>query len=207
MLNALVNKVRANPRLKRMVLHMVVHPTKARPQWWIRPFVRFYMKRGQGSVIYCSVRKDLLPNHRFVIGRRSVIEDYSVVNNGVGDIVIGDNARLGLRGTIIGPVTIEDNVVMGQNYLVSGLIHNYEDPGEDVLTQGVCTKPVVIGRQTYLGANCVVVAGVTIGEHCVVGAGSIVTHDMPPYTVCAGSPAVPIKTYDFEKQQWIKVGK
>lgn len=191
--------------MKRLVMDFVVHPVKSRPQWWIRLFIPFYTKRGRGSVIYHSVRKDLLPNHRFEMGRRSIIESYSAVNNGVGDIVIGERVRLGIGGVIIGPVVMEDYVVTGQHCLISGLVHNYENPDVEIIDQGVSTAPVVIGRGTYLGSNCVVVAGVTIGEHCVVGACSVVTHDLPPYTVSVGSPARPIKRYDFEKKQWIKI--
>ncbi len=205
MFSSLTEKIKGNPTLKRMALNFIVHPRKARPQWWIRPFVRFYTERGRGSVIYRSVRKDLLPNHRFRLGRGSIIEDFSALNNGVGDILIGDECRLGLGGTIIGPVTLEDGVIFGQHCFASGLIHHYEDPCRSVLEQGVEAAPVVIGRNTYIGANCVVVAGVTIGEHCVIGAGSVVTRSLPPYTVCVGAPARPVKKYDFELKRWVKI--
>ncbi len=201
----LKEKIKQSPWLKQHLLHLSVHPVKARPRWWLRLLIPFYIKKGKGAVIYQSVRKDLLPNHKFVMGSHSVIEDYCAINNGVGNIIIGKNVRLGLGGTIIGPVTMEDYSFTGQNCLISGLIHNYENPSETIIGQGVSAAPVIIGRDTYLGANVVVVAGVTIGEHCVVGAGSIVTHDIPSYTVSVGSPARPVKRYDFEQQAWVKL--
>ncbi len=202
---SLLTAIKNHPRLKRMLLGMVVHPVKARPRWWIRIFQRFYIHRGRGSVIYCSVRRDLLPNHRFSLGRRSVIESFCAVNNGVGDVIIGDNVRLGIGSTIIGPAVMHDDSFTGQNCLISGLIHNYEDPVAEIIAQGVSVKPVEIGRGTYLGANVVVVAGVSIGRHCVIGAGSVVTRDIPDFTVAAGSPAKPIKRFDHEKGEWVKI--
>ena len=48
-------------------------------------------------------------------------------------------------------------------------------------------------------------AGVTIGERCQIGAGSVVTKDIPPYTVAVGNPARAVKRYDFEKKEWVRV--
>lgn len=205
MLSSVRDSIMRNPKLKQRLLDCVVHPIKARPRWWVRLFIPFYIKKGKGAHIYRSVRKDLLPNHVFEIGRNSIIEDYCALNNGVGDIIIGERARLGIGGTIIGPAVIGDFVVTGQNCLISGLVHNYEDPDVEIVNQGITARPAVVGKGTYLGSNCVVVAGATIGEHCVVGACSVVTRDIPPYTVCAGAPAKPIKRYDFEKKQWVRV--
>ncbi len=201
----IIERIKDNPRLKRRLYALFAHPVKSRPRWWVRLFMPFYASRGRGSVIYRSVRRDIAPNHRFSLGRRSVIESYCAVNNMVGDVVLGDGVRLGIGGTIIGPVVMEDYSFTGQNCLISGLIHNYEDPSSLIIDQGVSTAPVVIGRGTYLGANVVVVAGVTLGEHCVVGAGSVVTRSMPPYTLCVGSPARAVKRYDFDKKEWIKI--
>jgi acetyltransferase-like isoleucine patch superfamily enzyme len=50
-------------------------------------------------------------------------------------------------------------------------------------------KPITIGSDTWLGGGAIVLPGVTIGEHCVVGAGAVVTRDVPPYCVAAGNPA------------------
>ncbi|MDL2211211.1 acyltransferase, partial [Bacteroides sp. OttesenSCG-928-M17] len=56
-------------------------------------------------------------------------------------------------------------------------------------------------------ANAVILPGVTIGEHCVVAAGSIVSQSIPPYSVCAGVPAKVLKQYDFERKEWVKVAR
>ncbi len=73
--------------------------------------------------------------------------------------------------------------------------------------QGVSTLPVIIEDDVWVGANSVILPGVTLGKHCVVAAGSVVSHSVPPYSICAGCPARIIKAYDFETKEWKKVEK
>lgn len=198
----LKEKIKNDPVLKKLVLSFIMHPVKTRPQWWIRLFYFTYLKRGKGSVIYRSVRKDLPPFRKFSLGKYSVIEDFSCLNNAVGDLIIGDHTRVGLRNTIIGPVTIGSHVNLAQNITVTGLNHNFEDVYTPIDEQGVNTSPVVIEDDVWVGANAVILPGVTIGKHSVVAAGSVVSKSIPPYSVCAGIPARIMKQYDFESKKW-----
>ncbi|MDR0972361.1 MAG: acyltransferase [Prevotellaceae bacterium] len=201
---SLQDRIKENPMLKRMVLNFVVHPVKTRPQWWIRMFSFLYLKRGKGSVIYRSVRKDLPPFRRFSLGRYSVVEDFCCLNNAVGDLIIGDYTRVGLGNTIIGPVTIGNHVNLAQNITVTGLNHNFQDVDKRIDEQGVDTKSVTIEDDVWIGANSVILPGVTIGRHSVVAAGSVVSKDVPPYSICAGVPAKIIKRYSEEEKEWVK---
>lgn len=88
-----------HPQWKKRIHGFIMHPVKTRPYWWIRVWQPFYIKKGRGSVIYSSVRKDLPPFHLFQMGKYSVVEDFSCLNNAVGDIVIGDYCRIGLGNT------------------------------------------------------------------------------------------------------------
>ena len=99
-----------HPQWKKRIHGFIMHPVKTRPYWWIRVWQPFYIKKGQGSVIYPSVRKDLPPFHLFQMGKYSVVEDFSCLNNAVGDIVIGDYCRIGLSNTVIGPIRIDNGV-------------------------------------------------------------------------------------------------
>ena len=123
----LKQRIKENSGLKQAVHRFIMHPVKTRPNWWIRIFGYVYLKRGKGSVIYRSVRKDLPPFNRFSLGRYSVVEDFSCLNNAVGDLTIGDYTRIGLRNTIIGPAAIGNHVNLAQNVTVTGLNHNYEN--------------------------------------------------------------------------------
>ena len=72
--------------LKQIVWKLLVHPRKDRPRFWLRMFQFFYLKRGKGSVIYRSVRKDLFPWQPFQLGNYSIVEDYSTLANAMGEI-------------------------------------------------------------------------------------------------------------------------
>lgn len=201
------DKIEKHPTLKRVLHSFIMHPVKTRPQWWIRMFSFLYLKRGKGSVIYRSVRKDLPPFRKFRLGCYSVVEDYCCLNNAVGDLIIGDYARIGLHAVIIGPVSIGNHSHIGQHSTLSGLNHNYEDVEQYFDKQGVVTSPIVIEDDVWVGANSVILPGITIGRHSVIAAGSVVTQSVPPYSVCAGVPAKILKQYDFNAMKWVKVTK
>ena len=175
-------RIKEKPSLKQAVYRLIMHPVKTRPNWWIRLFDFIYLKRGKGSVIYRSVRKDLPPFTHFFLGKYSVVEDFSCLNIG-------------------------NHVNLAQNVTVTGLNHNYQDVKKMIDEQGVNTQPVVIEDDVWVGANSVILPGVTLGKHCVVAAGSVVSHSVPSYSICAGCPAKVIKTYDFETKEWKKVEK
>ena len=177
---ALKEKIKQNPALKQAVHRFIMHPVKTRPNWWIRIFSFLYLKRGKSSVIYRSVRQDLPPFNLFSLGKYSVVEDFSCLNNAVGDLIIGEYTRIGLGNTIIGPATIVNHVNLAQNVTVTGLNHNYQDADMRIDEQGVSTQPITIEDDVWVGANSVILPGVTLGKHCVLAAGSVVSRSIPP---------------------------
>ena len=186
--------LKTSPRLKRWLDYLIMNQRDARPRWYIRLMAPLYQHRGRGSKIYRSVRMDTPPYRQFALGKGSVVESYSCINNAVGNVIIGDHTRIGLHNTIIGPVSIGNNVNLAQGITVTALNHNFDDATKRIDEQGVSTKPVVIGNDVWIGANVVVLPGVTIGSHCVVAAGAVVTKDVPDRTLVAGVPAKVIKT-------------
>ena len=186
-------QMKDSPRFKRLLDYLIMNQRDARPRWYIRLLAPLYQHRGRGSKIYWSVRMDTPPYRKFSLGRHSVVESYSCVNNAVGDVVIGDYTRIGIHNTIIGPVTIGSHVNLAQGITVTALNHNFEDKNKRIDEQGVSTKPVVIGDDVWIGANAVILPGVTIGKHAVVAAGAVVTTDVPENTVVGGVPAKVIK--------------
>ena len=204
MFACLKEKIKKNPRLKGFIHGLLIHSVKTRPRRWLRWVRPLYIQRGKGSVLYRNARKDLVPFNQFSLGAYSVMESYSTVNNMVGGIYIGHHSRIGIGNTIIGPVHIGNYVNLAQGVVVSGLNHNYQEIQQTIISQGVTTSPVTIKDDVWIGANAVVLAGVTIGRHSIVAAGSIVSHDVPPYCIVAGNPARPIKHYDQQQQKWIK---
>ena len=186
-------KFKESPRLKRLVDWLIMNQVQTRPRWYVRMLAPLYQHRGRHSKIHHSVRMDTPPYRKFSLGRHSVMESYTCVNNAVGDVVIGDYTRIGIHNTIIGPVTIGSHVNLAQGITVTALNHNFEDKNKRIDEQGVSTKPVVIGDDVWIGANAVILPGVTIGKHAVVAAGAVVTTDVPENTVVGGVPAKVIK--------------
>ncbi len=186
-------RIKGSPRLKKLVDFFVMSQTETRPRWYIRLLAPFYQKRGRGSVIHSSVRMDTPPYHQFCLGRNSIVESFSCINNAMGDVVIGDHTRVGLHNTIIGPVVIGAHVNLAQGVVVTALNHNFQDSTKRIDEQGVNTKIVTIGDDVWIGANAVILPGVSIGSHSVVAAGSVVTHHVPSHVVVAGIPATIIK--------------
>lgn len=182
-----------SPCLKRLLHLMIMNQRDARPRWFVRLLAPLYQHRGSGSKIYSSVRMDTPPFRRFSIGRKSVVESFSCINNAVGDVLIGDCTRIGQHNTVIGPVAIGSHVNLAQGVVVTALNHIFEDPQQRIDEQGVTTQPVTIGDDVWVGANAVILPGVTIGSHVVVAAGAVVTKDVPSRTLVAGVPAKVIK--------------
>jgi len=112
-----------------------------------------------------------------------------------------------LSNTLIGPIQIGNDVRLAQNVVLSGLNHNYTEIDSPIHKQGVSTKQIVIEDESWIGANVVVVPGVTIGKHSIVAAGSVVTKNVPAYSVAGGNPARLLKQYDFDTKQWKKINK
>lgn len=185
--------LKSSPRLKRWIDFIVMNQRDARPRWFIRLVAPLYQHRGRGSKIYSSVRMDAPPYRRFILGAHSVIESFACINNAVGDVVIGDHTRIGLNNTVIGPVTIGSHVNLAQGITVTALNHNFEDSEQRIDQQGVTTQAVVISDDCWIGANAVILPGVTIGSHSVVAAGAVVSKDVPPHSLVAGVPAKVIK--------------
>ena len=202
---SVANTIKGHPALKKIVHRMLIPKDEARPRLWVRLFLnRFFHQRSKGSVIRSRTRMDVVPFNKFQLGANSTIEDFSTVNNGVGDVIIGDNSLIGMGNVIIGPVTIGNNVIFAQNIVASGLNHEYKDPSVPIVQQNVTTAPIVVEDDCWIAANVVITAGVTIGRHCVVAAGSVVTKDIPPFSVAAGNPAKVIKRYDEGRKEWVK---
>ena len=190
---AIREKFKSNPKWKKFFDWVIMNQVETRPRWFIRMLAPLYLHRGKHSVIHRSARMDTPPYRKFWLGGYSVIESFATINNAVGDVRIGDYTRIGLHNTIIGPVTIGNHVNLAQGITVTALNHNFEDSNKRIDEQGVSTNPVTIEDDIWIGANAVILPGVTIGHHSVVAAGAVVTKDVPPHSLVAGVPAKIIK--------------
>lgn len=205
-MSSLKEKIKSNQTLKGFVHWLMIPPYQARPRKWVSWFVNpFYHKRGKASVIRNRTRMDVVPFNKFELGDYSTIEDFCTINNGVGDVIIGKETRIGMGNVVIGPVTIGNNVIFAQNIVMSGLNHSYENLNFPISKQKVTTACITVEDECWIGANVVLTAGVKVGKHSVIAAGAVVTKDIPPYSVAVGNPARVIKKYDFDIKEWVRV--
>jgi lipopolysaccharide O-acetyltransferase len=123
-------------------------------------------------------------------------------------LVIGPYAGIGMGASISAArkVVIGDHALLARNVYISDHAHAFENIGAPIMHQGIQgIAPVSIGRSTWLGQNVVVLPGVTIGEHCVIGANSVVKSSIPDFSVAVGAPARVIKRYNRETGAWQRV--
>lgn len=113
-------------------------------------------------------------------------------------VSIGDRCLIGKGSGIVGhySITIGHDVWTGHHVYITDQNHGYENIDIPISQQSQPERPVVIGDGTWLGFGTVVLPGVTIGKHVVIGANSVVTHDIPDYSVAVGAPAQVVKRYE-----------
>ncbi len=121
-------------------------------------------------------------------------------------VSIGDNTRIGRYFVLSGAgtnITIENDVLMSERVFITESNHEFEDISQPVQGHTVSCGPVHIGAETWIGIGVCIMPNVRIGKHCVIGANSTVTRDIPDYSVAAGSPAIVRRQYDFDQERWI----
>lgn len=202
----LINLIKRNKALKNLVHWSITSARNPRPRLWVRILVNPCVhKKAKGAKIRRRTRMDVFPWNSFELGKNATIEDFCTVNNGSGDVIIADRVRIGIGSVLIGPVRMGKGSGLGQHVFISGFNHGYLDGNTNSSDQPLDIKPTEIGEAAHVGANSVILAGVTIGKHCQIGAGSVVTKDIPPYSVAVGNPARVIKKFNFESQTWNRV--
>lgn len=109
----------------------------------------------------------------------------------VGEVILEESIHIGqncyLDGT--GKLKIGKDSVLGPNVVILTANHGFRDPKIPIRLQGIIPKPTIIEEDVWLGANVTVLEGVTIGKGSVIGAASLVTKNIPPYSIAVGIPA------------------
>ena len=106
------------------------------------------------------------------------------------DLSIGAHTTVGARCTLtaFGGLKIGNDVRIAPNVIIMTTDHEYADAKTLIRNQGFKLAPVEIGNDVWLAANVVIVKGVHVGNGAVIGANSVVTSDIPPYSIAVGSP-------------------
>ena len=113
----------------------------------------------------------------------------------------GTFLNIGVMVAAVELVEIGDHCMFANGCFVTDGNHRFDDPERPVPWQGFSTKgPTRVGDNVWCGANVVITSGVTIGERCVIGANSVVTTDIPPFSIAAGSPAKVLRTIEYDAE-------
>jgi carbonic anhydrase/acetyltransferase-like protein (isoleucine patch superfamily) len=175
-----------------------------------RRFLRF----GRGSAI-CVPFAALYGEQFIDLGEDSIVGPYATLSAGVmpghvpshiPTVVIGDRCLIGKGSGIVAHQLVEigDDVFTGHHVYITDANHGYEDVTVPIGRQFAAPRPVRIGAGSWLGHGSVVLPGSVIGEHVVIGAGSIVTGELPSFSVAVGDPARVIRRY-VDGEGWKRV--
>jgi len=169
-----------------------------------------FKKMGKNSVIVKPLKFTYPEN--ITIGKNIYIAHLSwlltlQVSSKVPELIIDDGAKIGHFNhiTCVNRIYIGKNVLTADKVYISDNLHGYEDVEKPICDQPVFSKgEVSIGDETWIGENVSIIS-VCIGKHCVIGSNSVVTRDIPDFSVAAGVPARIIKQYNKDTGKWERV--
>lgn len=195
---------------------MIAVPTRADAALWLQkwkyyqraqlPWQRFRLQLELASrqafargVVHGNALQMLLEG-RLEIGPHVLFEPGVWLTSDAGRIVIRAGAMLNLNVMVaaVQHTEIGAHCMLANGCLVTDADHRFDDPEKPVPWQGFTSKgPTVLEDNVWLGANVVVTSGVRIGRRSVIGANSVVTEDIAPYSIAAGAPAKVLKTITY----------
>lgn len=141
--------------------------------------------------IFGSIRACFLKGFVKYCGKHVNVDKHSIVST---HLKIGDYSGIGKNSFIQGHVTIGKHVMMGQDCLIYTENHKYDRIDCTIDQQGYQeARPVVIGDDVWIGGRVIILPGVCIGNGAILGAGAVVTHNVPSYAIVGGNPAKIIK--------------
>lgn len=129
-------------------------------------------------------------------------------NSSKPKLIIEDDVSVNI-GTMISAVKsihIKKGVGIAQYCFIGDHDHDYKNISKPIRHQPLANvAPIIINEGTWIANKVTVCSGVTIGKHCVIGANSVVTKDIPDYSVAVGAPAKVIKKYNFKTKKWERI--
>ena len=177
---------------KRIIKALSSHPLEWIPiiRAGFTTFLYRYIQRcvGKNSIVGRGTKIINFTNVK--IGSNCLIQDYVYMRAGAdGRIEIGDHCAINSFAKLFGHggIEIQEHSQLGPGCLLTTTHHDYID---NLRTE---FRKITIGRRVWIGANTIILSGVKIGDSSVIGAGSIVTKEIPPNSIAVGSPAKVIK--------------
>ena len=151
---------------------------------------------GENIKIFSGVRLASSKGHPINIGDNVTLMPGVIISTAQsGKFTIGNNVYIGEYSVLTSNshIIIEDDCLIAPNNNLVDFDHDFSDPDKKIIEQGFKASPITVKKGAWIGCNCCILKGTTIGEGAVIGAGSVVTKDIPSFSVAAGNPAVIIK--------------
>jgi acetyltransferase-like isoleucine patch superfamily enzyme len=171
---------------------------------WNRARIHWEMMRC-GAFVRWPIHGNVLEaldQGRLEIGPQTLFEPgVWITAPGAARVRIGAGSffNLGVMVAAVDLVEIGDHCMFANGCFITDGNHRFDDPGKPVPWQGFSSKgPTRVGDNVWCGAHVVITSGVTVGERCVIGANSVVTEDIPPFSIAAGAPARVLRTIEYE---------
>ncbi|GAB2975450.1 hypothetical protein GCM10027049_07550 [Mucilaginibacter puniceus] len=162
----------------------------------------YQLSAGKNLILEDNVSINALSFNGIILGdhvsiaRDSILFCTGVIAQKGTGIIIGNRTGISARAYLAGQggITIGDDVIMGPNVQIFSENHAFADTNKNIKDQGVIKQAVKVGNNCWIGGGTTILAGVTLGDGCVVAAGSVVNKSFPENTVMGGVPAKAIKS-------------
>lgn len=150
---------------------------------------RFPTQPVPGYRIGYFTRRILIRHIAESCGENIIVKQQAYIGSGVG-LSIGNRSQLGHNARIGQYVTIKDDVIMGPDIVIMANSHAFDDLNIPINQQGsLPIRPVIIGNNVWIGTRAIILPGIHVGDGAIIGAGAIVTKDIPENAIVAGNPA------------------
>lgn len=172
---------------------------------------RLFRKNNMGENCYVDPTVQIFGWENVRVGENSILSEDVWLNannlqNNVNRILIGNNCHIGRRNffSTATRIEIQDYSFTGVDCHFLGCGHVINSPMVPYVASGITKgQPIVIGINCWLTTSVTVLQGVKIGYGSIIGARSVVNHDIPPFSMAIGNPCKVIKRFNFQSNEWI----
>lgn len=163
-----------------------------------------YIMKIIGAFVRGQREKRLYTNPNIKVAKSAKVLSYMYIKCGKsGMIKIGENTFINEMCSIVtwqSTIEIGNGVLIGPATIINTKDHNFKRTDIPIWKQGIIEKSIIIEDDVWIGANCTIVGGVRIGAHSVIGANSLVTDNIPPYSIAYGVPCKVTKTRELSSK-------